>query len=60
MKIQTQKCVLYPPTGDWVLVPDWVEVNSPAELDAALKKFAAEVERFQGHTGNAGGGYGEL
>lgn len=60
MRIEIQKCILDPYTGEWLLFPEWVVVNSPAELQAALKTFAKEVQQYEEHLGQSGGDYGQI
>ncbi|MBA4087295.1 MAG: hypothetical protein C0491_05775 [Novosphingobium sp.] len=59
MKILTKKCAFCQRSQAWVLKPVLIEVNSSVEYKAALKAFAAEVQRFNILTRNAGGHDGQ-
>jgi hypothetical protein len=55
MNVLTKKCVFCPITQTWTLKPALIEVHSRDEMKAALRAFAAEVQRFNDLTRNGGG-----
>lgn len=55
MKILTKKCAFCPRTQAWALESILIDVNSLEEFKAALRAFAAEVQRYNELTRNAGG-----
>lgn len=59
MMILTKRCEFCPRTQTWALMPTMIEVHSRDELKAALKAFAAEVQRFNDVTRNGGGWHGQ-
>lgn len=53
--IVTKRCVFCPRTQTWALKPTMIEVHSRDEMKAALRAFAAEVQRFNDLTRSGGG-----
>jgi hypothetical protein len=57
--ILTKRCEFCPRTQTWTLNPTMIEVHSREELKAALRAFAAEVQRFNDLTRSGGGRHGQ-